>query len=483
MTDFRPILLVHGVLLATLAVAMVFPAIADALAGDPEWSVFLSAALVSLFIGVCLYLVNRGSTAKLTVRQAFLLTTSSWFFISAIAALPFWLTDRNLSYTDAFFEAVSGLTTTGATILTGLDDAGPGLLLWRAILQWLGGIGIIVMAVAMLPMLRVGGMQLFRTEKAADQFEKVLPRAASLAGALGGIYAALSVANALSYWLAGMTPFEAICHAMTTIATGGFSTRDASIGYFDSPAIEAISIVFMLLGSLPFLIYLQMIRGKPRMLIEDSQIRWFFGIVLVSVAAVSGWHWLGDGVPLADAVRYAAFNVVSVITTTGYASIDFAQWGTFPIAVLFLIMVVGGCTGSTTGGIKIFRFQVMYATARVQLLQLLQPHGVFTAHYNRRPIPEGVPASVLGFFFLFAASFAALTATLSLFGLDFMTSVSGAASALANVGPGLGSIIGPAGTFAPIPDGAKWLLSFGMLLGRLELFTVLVLLLPSFWRG
>ncbi|MEE9301885.1 MAG: potassium transporter TrkG, partial [Alphaproteobacteria bacterium] len=331
------------------------------------------------------------------------------------------------------------------------------------------------------PMLRIGGMQLFHTES-SDQSEKILPRAAQYAGAIGLAYLALTVLNGFAYWLAGMTPFDAVCHAMTTIATGGFSTSDRSIGHFDSAAIEGIATVFMVVGSLPFVLYLQAVRGRASALWKDNQVQWFFGIVVVSLIALTGWRWLAGGAALDDAMRYASFNAISIMTGTGYSSTDFGAWGSFAIPVFFFLMFIGGCTGSTTGGVKIFRIHVLYVTARVQMLHLIQPHGVFTAHYNRKPIPEGVSSAVMGFFFLFAVCFAVLALALSLLGLDYITSLSGAATALANVGPGLGNIIGPSGTFATLPDTAKWLLSFGMILGRLELFTVLVLFVPRFWR-
>ena len=482
MIDFRPILLVIGILLTTLAVAMLLPAVADGAHGHADWKVFLISAIVSLFIGVCLVLVNRTGPATLSVRQAFLLTALSWTVITAVGALPFYFSDLGLSYTDAFFEAMSGLTTTGSTVIVGLDDAPPGILLWRALLQWLGGIGIIVMAIAVLPMLQIGGMQIFRTES-SDQSEKVLPRAAQIAGAIGVIYLVLTVINGLCYWAAGMTVFEAFCHAMTTIATGGYSTSDASIGHFDSTAIQSVAMIFMVLGSLPFVLYLRAVRGGWRALVTDSQIQWFLAIAVVAILATSGWLWLARGWDADDALRDGAFNSLSIMTGTGYSAGNYSIWGPFCIALFLFLMFVGGCTGSTTGGIKVFRFQVAYTTARIQILHLLQPHGVFAAHYNRKPIPEGVAPAVMGFFFLFVVCLVVLTLAFSLFGLDYLTSLSGAATALANVGPGLGYMIGPAGSFAPLPDGAKWLLSFGMLLGRLELFTVLVLFVPSFWRS
>jgi len=418
---------------------------------------------------------------KISIRQAFVLTTVVWVVIPSFAALPLAFADLQLSYTDAFFEAMSGLTTTGSTVMLGLDSTPPGILLWRALLQWLGGIGIIAMAIVILPLLQVGGMQLFRMES-SDTSDKVMPRTTQIVTYISVLYVALTALCAVLYWTGGMSGFDAVTHAMTTIATGGFSTHDASVGYFNSPAIDATATMFMLIGGMPFVLYLQALRGAPLRLIRDSQVRWFLATVVIAV--LSMWFYLeGDleGQVFKNFLR-VAFNVVSVITGTGYSTEDYSAWGPFAVSVLFFLMFVGGCAGSTTCGIKIFRFQVLYATAKNQMYRLLQPHGVFIPYYNRRPIPETVTESVMGFFFLYALAFAVIAMGLGLLGLDFLTAASGAATAISNVGPGLGPRIGPAGTFATLPDAAKWLLSFGMLLGRLELFTVLVLLLPSFWR-
>ncbi len=481
--DFRPIFFLIGILLATLALGMSVPALADALAGHSGWKVFAASAGVTFFVGITLILTCRIGRVNLSIRQAFLLTTLSWLVIAFFAALPFFASaDLNLSFTDAFFEAMSGITTTGSTVITGLDDAPAGILLWRALLQWLGGVGIIVMAVAVLPMLQVGGMQLFRMES-SDRSEKVLPRVAQIASAISIIYVVLSMLCAGAYWLAGMSGFEAIAHAMTTIATGGFSTSDSSVGHFDSAAVDWIAVVFMLMGGMPFVLYLRMVRGSMGALLRDSQVRWFLSIAAFTVALMVAWQTLSNGMGLGEALRFVAFNVVSMMTGTGYTTTDFSLWGGFAIAVFFFVMFVGGCAGSTTCGLKVFRLQVLYATTVAQVGKLLQPHGVFIPYYNRKPIPEAVGESVKSFFFLYALVFALLAMGLGALGLDFLTSVSGAAAAIANVGPGLGPVIGPAGTFSSLPDMAKWLLSFGMLLGRLELFTVLVLLLPSFWRN
>lgn len=481
MHDFRPILLILGILISTLAVAMLLPAMVDVAVGNTDWEVFAMSSGFTLFVGAMLILTNRVSAARLVSRQAFLLTTLSWIALPAFGALPLHFADLNLSYTDAFFEAMSGITTTGSTVIVGLDLAPPGILLWRSLLQWLGGIGIIVMAVSILPMLQVGGMQLFRMEF-AERVEKALPRAAQIGAWISIIYLILTAICAGAYWIAGMSGFDAVNHAMTTVATGGYSTQDQSIKAFGSVWVESIATVFMILGSLPFLLYLQAVRGAPLALWEDSQVRWFFGF-LVSALVFMGFYLVyAKDWTIGDAARFASFNVTSVMTGTGYASDDFGVWGAFAPPLFFMLMFIGGCAGSTTCGIKVFRFQILYAIAWVQVRRLLQPNGVFLAYYNKRRVTEQVESSVLSFFFLFIMIFALLALSLGMFGLDFITATSAAATAIANVGPGLGDVVGPSGNFSSLPDGAKWLLSIGMLMGRLEIFTVLVLLAPHFWR-
>jgi trk system potassium uptake protein TrkH len=331
-------------------------------------------------------------------------------------------------------------------------------------------------------MLRVGGMQLVRTES-SDLSEKILPRAAQVASAIGLIYLALTMLCATLYYSAGMTTFEAAAHAMTTLATGGYSTRDASFGGFDNAAIDVVAIVFMCLGALPFVLYIQATNGQLRPLLTDAQVRWFFGIVTAFVLAITSWLVIVEDAAPLDALHHAAFNIVSLITTTGYASTDYGLWGAFPVAALFFLMAVGGCTGSTAGGIKVFRFTVLHAIARNQFARLVRPHGVFVPLFNGRPLPETAAISVMAFVFMYGLSFSIVAIALSALGLDYLTAMSSAVTALGNVGPGLGDIVGPAGNFSALPDTAKWILSFAMLLGRLELFTVLVLFTPTFWRS
>ncbi len=483
--QLRPVLhLVSGMLLA-LAGLMLLPVLVDAAAGNPDWQVFAVSSAVTFLVGGVLFRASRCRlSGGLTLRQAFVLTPLSWATVSAFAALPFFLSAHEGlggSATHAFFEAVSGLTTTGATVVTGLDHAPPGILLWRALLQWMGGVGIIATAVAILPALGVGGMQMFRTES-SDRSEKVMPRVRQIAVAIGLVYLGLTVLWAFAYWAAGMTPFDAAAHALTTISTAGYSTSDASLGNWDVPAIHWIATFGMIAGAVPFVLYVRLLQGGWDAL-RDSQVRTLLAFLAAVVCALTLYLAATGQYGLADALRHAAFNTVSVVTTTGYASADYAAWGNAAVGLFFGLMFVGGCTGSTAGGMKIFRFEVMAIMLRAQFLRLVFPRGVFPRAYAGRLLPDEVVGSVVVFFSLYFICYGALTIALMALDLDFLTSASAAVAALSNVGPGLGETIGPAGSFAPLPAAAKWLLSFAMLLGRLELFTVLVLFMPRFWRG
>ncbi len=479
--DLRPVLFIVGIMLTALAGVMLIPAIVDILLGNAHWRAFVFAAAATVFVGGALAFATYTDKPRLGLRQAFLVTALCWLVATIFAALPFILMEVPLNYTDAFFEAMSGITTTGSTVMIGLDHAPPGILLWRALLQWMGGIGIIVTAVAVLPMLQVGGMQLFRMES-SNRTEKALPRAAPLAGWIASIYVSMTAGWAVMLWLAGMTPFDAVCHAMTTLATGGFSTSDQSVGLYTDPLIHWIITVGMIAGSLPFVLYLQAVRGRPRPLLEDLQVRWFLGTLGTVILGLSFAQVMFLDQSIGRALMLGAFNATSIMTGTGYATDEYDRWGSFAPAVFFVIMFIGGCAGSTTCGIKIFRFQILFAAAGAQLKQLVQPHGVFIAYYNRRPISSDVVELVMAFSLVYAAGFAVLTITLSVMGLDFLTATSGAATAISNVGPGLGDVIGPSGTFVALPAAAKWALAAGMLFGRLEFFTILVLFVPSFWR-
>lgn len=482
MPDLRPVLHIVSLLLLTLGVTMLLPALLDAADGADGWQAFVGSAAVTVTVAGALFLSTRGGEGKLGIRQAFLLTTLAWTGVSGFAALPLAFAGlEGIDYADAFFEAASGLTTTGSTVIVGLDDLPRSILLWRALLQWLGGIGIIVMAVAILPFLRVGGMQLFRTE--SSERNQVSLRAGDFSRLIVECYLSLTLLCALAYWAAGMSLFDAATHAMTTLSTGGYSTSDGSIGNWPQLGVQWTAVIFMLLGAMPFLLYVQALRGRPLALWRDPQVRWLLVLLTGVVLYVAGRLWLESGEAPLQALTLAAVNVVSIVTTTGYASADYGTWGDWAVVTFFFLMFLGGCSGSTSGSIKIYRIYVLAQSALVQFRRLTHPNAMFLVLYAGRRVDEQVKDAVAAFVILFFVTIAVLTAGLALLGLDFLTAISGAATAVTNVGPGLGEIVGPAGNFAPLPDAAKWLLSGGMLLGRLELFTILVLLLPSFWRG
>lgn len=481
----KPVLYLVGMVLIATSVMMLFPLFVDLYHGDDDWLAFGIASGFSAMLGGIMTFSGNGSLkAGLTLRQAFILTPMSWFSVAIVSALPFYFSGYGIvsgSASDAIFEAVSGITTTGATVISGLDDAPPGMLLWRGLLQWMGGIGIIASAIAILPALGIGGMQLFRTES-SDRSEKALPQIRQIITTIGMIYLGLTAAAVLVYWLAGMEPFDAIVHALTSIATGGYSTSDASFGAWEANGIQWFATFFMLSGSIPFVLYVRGIAGEARAF-WDRQVITLLVFLAAVVIGLGLWLTLSGQYEIEPAFRHAAFNVVSVVSTTGYATTDYSAWGNAAIGVFFGLTFIGGCTGSTSGGIKIFRFEVMAMMLRTHFMRLLYPNGIFPRTYGHRKLDDEVVGSVVAFVAVFFCCYAVLTIALMAMGLDFLTSASGAATALSNVGPGLGDIIGPAGNFAPLPDGAKWLLSFGMMLGRLELFTVLILLVPRFWRG
>ena len=479
--DFRPILYVNGILLSVLSLSMILPMMADLYFGYDDWKVFFICIIITAFFGGALVLSNTGHNFNITTRQAFLLTNTTWVILPTFGALPFWFSSLDMSVTDSFFEAMSGITTTGSTVMSGLDYTPAGILLWRGILQWLGGIGIIIMAMSVLPFLKVGGMQIFKTE--LSESEKALPRTAKLASSIAVIYVGLTIICACCYMITGLEIFDAVVHAMTTISTGGFSTFDASFSHFETASPSIVCIIFMILGGMPFVLYLKAVHGNLRPLFKDSQVRWFLSIIAITTIITISYLTAQQDMPFIEALLPSLFNVVSLMTGTGFTNGDYNTWGGFAVSMFFFLMVVGGCAGSTSCGIKIFRFQVLYAVTKIQISKLLHPNGVFIPHYNGKPMPKDVPSSVMGFFFVYALGFSFLAIALSYTGLDFITSMSGAVTSISNVGPGMGPIIGPSGNFQALPDSAKWILSLGMLLGRLELFAILVMLSPQFWKA
>ncbi len=482
MNNYKTVFFAIGVLLVILGAFMLIPFFVQFIY-DEKNNTFLLSALVTAFIGTLLVLTNLEENKKLNLQQAFLLTTLSWLGIAIFGCLPFLLSNLNLSFVDAFFESMSGITTTGSTIITNLDDAPKSILIWRAILQWLGGIGVIVMAITILPLLNIGGMQLFRMES-SDTAEKILPKTREITLIISIIYLALTFTCGISYWAVGMNIFDSIAHSMTTIATGGFSTYSGSIGHFQNPRIEIISIIFIVLGSIPFIAYLKFVKGDKKIFFKDAQIKGLIYILIISILLMFLYLMLSNKeYSFSENLRISTFNVVSVLSGTGYVTADFSSWGNFPLIFFLFLMFIGGCAGSTTCGIKIFRFQILGHFIINQIKKLVYPHGVFSIKYNNEKINDTFIYSIITFIFLYFFIFFILAALLSVNGLDFITAISGSASAISNVGPGLGNVIGPNGNFSDLPNFSKLSLSLGMLLGRLELFAVLVLFFPSFWKN
>jgi len=479
MSNYKTVFFTLGILQIILGVFMFVPIIIQFIYSEVDSS-FFGASIVTIIFGTLFFLSNLNHDKKLTLQQAFLLTSLSWFSIALFGSLPFVFSDLDFSFTNAFFESMSGITTTGSTIISNLNEMPRSILLWRAILQWLGGIGIIIMAITLMPIMNVGGMQLFQISN-NDSSEKILPKSKEIALRLIYIYSSLTLLCLITYKIFGMGFFDSLTHSMTTIATGGFSNYNESIGFFDSVSIEISSMIFIILGSIPFIAYIKFINGNKKIFIRDTQIKFFFGVIIFSIIILSLYLLMNKSDELN--LRSIFFNVVSILTGTGYVNAQFDGWGSFALILFLGLMFIGGCAGSTTCGVKIFRIQILYLFVSNQLKKIIYPKGVFVLKYDQNPIDNKFIASIISFIYMYLVIFFSLTALLSLTGLDFITSISGAATSISNVGPGLGSIIGPNGNFSTLPDISKWILSFGMILGRLELFAILVLFLPSFWRN
>jgi trk system potassium uptake protein TrkH len=479
MSNYKTVFFTLGVLQIILGVFMFIPIIFQFIYSEIDSS-FFGASLVTIIFGTLFFLSNLDHDKRLTLQQAFLLTALSWLSIAIFGSLPFIFSDLNFSFTNAFFESMSGITTTGSTIISNLNEMPKSILLWRAILQWLGGIGIIIMAITLMPIMNVGGMQLFKVSN-NDSSEKILPKSKEIALRLIYIYLSLTLLCGIAYKIFGMSFFDSLTHSMTTIATGGFSNYNESIGFFNSVSIEISAMIFIILGSLPFIAYIKFISGNKKILYNDSQIKSFFKIIIFSIVILSVYLVIGKSDEFS--FRSVFFNIISILTGTGYVNAEFDTWGSFTLILFLGLMFIGGCAGSTTCGIKIFRIQILYLFIANQLKKIIYPKGIFVLKYDQNPIDNKFIASIISFIYMYLVIFFILTVLLSLTGLDFVTSISGAATSISNVGPGLGSIIGPNGNFSTLPDISKWILTLGMILGRLELFAILVLFLPSFWRN
>ncbi len=480
MSNYKTVFFTLGILQIILGISMIFPIIIQIIFGELNSS-FISASLITVIFGILFLLSNLDQDKKLNLQHAFLLTALSWISVAIFGSLPFIFSDLNLSITDSFFESMSGITTTGSTIITDLNSTPKAILLWRAILQWLGGIGIIVMAITLMPIMNVGGMQLLKISS-TDGSEKILPKTKEISIRLIIIYIALTFLCALFYKIFGMKFFDSLTHSMTTIATGGFSNYNDSIGHFNNFKIEMTSMVFIILGSIPFIAYIKYLSGTKNIFITDTQIKSFIKIIFFSILILFLYLVIFNKSFSEISLRSISFNVISILTGTGYVTQNFDSWGNFPLIYFLILMFIGGCAGSTTCGIKIFRVQILYLFIKNQLKKIIYPRGIFIIKYDNNNVNEKFMASIISFIYLYIVIFFVIAALLSLSGLDFTTSISGAATSISNVGPGLGELIGPNGNFSQLPDFSKWVLSFGMLLGRLELFAILVLFLPSFWQ-
>ena len=479
MSNYKTVFFTLGILQIILGVSMFIPIIVQFFYSEIDSS-FFGSSIVTIIFGTLFFLSNLDHDKKLNLQQAFLLTALSWISIAVFGSLPFVFSSIELSITDSFFESMSGITTTGSTIISDLENAPKGLLLWRALLQWLGGIGIIVMAITLMPIMNVGGMQLFKISS-NDSSEKILPKSKEIALRLIYIYSGLTGLCAITYWIFGMGKFDSLTHSMTTIATGGFSNYNESIGYFNSLPIEVSSMFFIILGSIPFIAYIKFISGNKKIFLNDIQIKTFLKIIIFTVIILSIYLLFSNHENFS--LRSIFFNTISILSGTGYVNAEFDSWGSFPITLFLALMFIGGCAGSTTGGIKIFRLQILFRGAITQIRKLTQPHAVLVMRFNGRTVNENTYNSIMGFFFMYIFLFILSAVSLSLFNLDFLTAFSAAASAISNVGPGLGEIIGPNGNYFLLDNGAKWILSITMIIGRLEIFTVLVLLSMNFWRS
>ena len=471
---FSRIFAINSLMLMGCGILMLIPWLIDAITQHHWLNPFSSAALITIIIGLTIFILSPKDQTPLRPKEMFITTTLMWLLFALFSAIPFYLPPHNLSLADAFFESMSGLTGTGATILTNLDSETPGILLWRSITQWLGGVGIIVVALIVLPTLQIGGMQLFATESSALS-ERIKPTMRQSIRDILIYFILLSLACALCLWLAGMTPFDAINHAMTTLSTGGFSTHDAGIMYFQESSILWTLTIFMILGGLPLVLGPHLFYRHWDMIRNNVQIATFFKTLCVTVLLL---------IPIVgyEQMKYIIFQTVSILTTTGFVSTPYSTWGTFATTLFLFLTAVGACTGSTSGGIKMFRFAIIGRILSSKMKSLIKPFAVFIPRYGTQIIDAEIASGVLFFLSLFFATFIIATLSLTVLGLDYLTAVSGALSCVANVGPALGNIIGPERTYADLPEAAKWILSFVMLAGRLEFTSIVVLFLPFLWR-
>ena len=482
MFNLKPIALVSGTVICAVGFLLFFPLITEVIYRTESWQSYAVPILLYLIVGGSLVITNKNVDLKISLKEAFIITVSSWLLLALLCSVPFMYTETNLSLADAIFESMSGITTTGSTIFIDIDNLPKGILIWRALLQWIGGIGIVVIALFILPFLRIGGMQLFHLE-GDDPYEKFLPKISSVISKIFIIYVVLTVILFFLYYINQMSIFDALAHSFSTISTGGFSTHSNSFAYFDNSKINCVAIVFMILGSLPFLVLAQINFSNFKDTLRDNQIRVFLLILLFATLVI---FFLASSFVEGTYVRKfisISFNTISIISGTGFVSENYENWGNYASVLFLLLMFIGGCAGSTTGGLKVFRFQILFKYIHLHLKKMLHPHIVIASYFNGRRVTNSTFESVTNFFFLYIITFSVSALLLSFSGLDFLTCISASASAISNVGPGLGEIIGPNGNYSSLSDSSKYVLSVTMFLGRLEMLTILILFLPTFWKN
>lgn len=479
---WQPVLMIDGFILTILGMCMLVPYGFEIYSGYAGQSAFLTSAAVTIFIGLSLFLSNAAKIEKISLRQGYLVTVVCWISVSLFAALPFALGNLDLDLASSVFEGVSGITGTGATIMTDVESLPRAVLLWRSILNGLGGIGIVIFAVAMLPFLGIGGMQVFQREQ-SDAGEKFMPKFGDIAKWIIIVYLSLVILCAVILSLCGMSRFDAVNHAFSAVATSGFSTKNTSISYFDNALIEFVLSVFMILGALPITVYILLLRNGDVDAFRLGQVKYFLRRVLILILILAVWLSWHNDVHFFKALRLSMFNVISVITTTGLASADYLEWGGWTVVFFTLLSLHGGCIGSTTGSIKVMRWQVLNAYLKKLMSSMIEPNRVIPVRTYDVSVDNNVVTSVFVYILLFLMSIAFMALTLNFMGYDFTTSVSSAVSIITNTGPGISKAIGPMGNFAFFSPAAKYVLSFGMLLGRLEIITILVIFTKSFWKN
>ncbi len=481
MLNLKPIALVGGTVVCAVGFLLFIPLITELIYKTEYWQSYAVPILIYLIVGGSLVITNRNIELKISTKEAFIITVLSWLLLSLLCSVPFIYTSTDLSIVDAIFESMSGLTTTGATTLNNLNILPKGILIWRALLQWLGGIGIVVIALVILPFLRIGGMQIFHLE-GDDPYEKFLPKISSVVSKIILIYCMLTLILCCLYYFFGMNFFDSLAHSFTTISTGGFSNYNESFAYFNSNSILMISIIFMIIGSFPFLIIAQINVKNVLIIFKDHQVRVYLFILIISVFIIFLFAEKNLFNSQIDKLVSISFNTVSIISGTGYITDNFENWGNHASVLFLILMFIGGCAGSTTGGLKVFRFQILFKYIALHLKKMLQPHAVLVANFNGKKIPDSTYDSVMSFFFLYILTFSISALLLSFTGLDFLTCISAAASSISNVGPGLGETIGPYGNYSTLTGSSKSILIATMFLGRLEMLTIIVIFLPTFWR-